>query len=126
MGRGGRIILDRTHHDLDDFWRTVDFTIYEPSRTMITTTKSEYETNNISDTKLTTSCYLNSDFGQCYDRLRTSNSGAVLLETLGVATTVKSEPIDANDVEEQKMVGEMFKEEGDDVVEFLRRVRKEW
>lgn len=25
------MILDRAHHDLDDFWRTVDFTIYEPA-----------------------------------------------------------------------------------------------
>lgn len=118
MGRGGRIILDRAHHDLDDFWRTVDFTIYEPN--VVT---------NLSDAKHNNS---GGDFGQCDDRLRTNS---VSLFSGGVI--VKSEPIEIKEElhqqqeeEEQRMVVDagfsVKEEEESDVMEFLKTVRKEW
>lgn len=129
MGRGGRIILDRAHHDLDDFWRTVDFTIYEPDNTTTTTTMTQQiKTEEIADnSRLYPNCSYGGDYGQCDDRLRT---------TSGSGVTVKSEPVDEVKVggcgEElmEKMAVDVVaagvKEEDDDVVEFLKTVRKEW
>lgn len=120
MGRGGRIILDRAHHDLDDFWRTVDFTIYEPAA------KTEYEKMN--NSRLAA---YSSDFGQCDDRLRTSSD----LFEVSSEVAVKSEPVDVKVEEEEEeeqqqqhkmVVDSGVKEEEDDVGEFLKTVRKEW
>lgn len=35
IGRGGRVILDRVSTDYDDYWRTLDYTIYESSNDRI-------------------------------------------------------------------------------------------
>lgn len=128
MGRGGRIILDRAHHELDDFWRTVDFTIYEPTTTAAGNKTEEEIVTNLSDTRL--NCYSNSE---CDDRLRTnSNSSSIPLSLFSGGVTVKNEPIEVKEEEdgEQTMVVEAettsVKEEDDDVMEFLKTVRKEW
>lgn len=134
MGRGGRIILDRAHHDLDDFWRTVDFTIYEPSNSGSIsgseTIKTELTDNRLVTTTTTTTNSMSDVVAARLNCSYSNSGGDDRLRTSGVldGVTVKSEPIEVKE-EAEKMVVDVRvggKEDEDDMMEFLKTVRKEW
>ncbi|XP_018333423.1 uncharacterized protein LOC108742649 isoform X2 [Agrilus planipennis] len=164
LGRGGRVILDRTRTDLDDFWRTVDFTILEPTRTIenigtATTlagaanfTKS-YPTNffassnssvgDMSKTNLKIeplSFYSDGSLRQLQQQQRTcvgAASASVSSDSIDKRSVVKEEPVDlpdewsvpaetCSDVHVPIATTAQTQEEQDEMVEFLKEVRRDW
>lgn len=131
MGRGGRVILDRVTTDVDDFWRNVDFTIYDP-KLVSSEIKSENCTDSI--TNLDVGSHLNNHSNYFKtdiknevivenSHLRTSVSEGAFSEN---GCTVKQEPEES--VEEWSIPAESNfpKEQQHEMVEFLQEVRKDW
>lgn len=123
VGRGGRVILDRLTTDLDDFWRTLDFTIYEPNRTSTTTAQSS-STNNFSVVNTSNSIKTElSEFSHYDSRLRTSES-----ETNSELVRIKQEFVDEEEdgVKPLPNLVEHAKEDEDQWDDFLSTVRRDW
>lgn len=135
VGRGGRIILDRAATDFDDFWRTVDFTIYEPEKSGVGTVTEKSDDYSKSNSYATVKSEPN-DFSH-YDlsnKLRTSVSETNSSEVVGVKKEIKVEPTetpaeDVNILENGGGGGGMettHQDEQEEMVEFLRSVRRDW
>ncbi|KAK4885725.1 hypothetical protein RN001_001996 [Aquatica leii] len=137
VGRGGRVILDRVATNLDDFWRTVDFTIYDPKSTECKTSEIKEERSSDLNTNLVTnlgvgshlnnnSNYLKIDVKNEVNRqdtnLRTSVSESVLSES----SVIKQEPEDAVDEWSIPVEDNVMKEQQQEMVEFLQEVRRDW
>ncbi|KAF5304769.1 hypothetical protein FQA39_LY09546 [Lamprigera yunnana] len=136
LGRGGRVILDRVATNVDDFWRTVDFTIYDPKSTECKTSEikqdhcSGFNSNLV--TNLDIGSHLNNnsnylktnikhEFNHNDTNLRTSVSESVFSEN----SVIKQEPTD-NIEEWSTPVGNNSSKEQQEMVEFLQEVRRDW
>lgn len=140
MGRGGRIILDRVATNCDDYWRTLDFKIYEPNSELQSVEDEKSGDINVKDNKIkivnsghnnviSDSLLCRTDdikidlnhFGtSCSDdNLRTSviEGGD---DNNSVKVQVKEEPQQQVDAPVEQ------NEEKDDMVEFLRSLRRDW
>lgn len=134
VGRGGRIILDRAATDFDDFWRTVDFTIYEPEKSETVTKSSAINRSNATDTMIVVKNELNElshyDFS---NNVRTSMSEISNTEVVSVKKEIKVEPTEGSEQEVVSVLEEggcatetCSHEEQEEMVEFLRSVRRDW
>lgn len=137
MGRGGRVILDRLSSELDDYWRTLDFTIYD-SQTKTNTTehkvsvKEETDVNNF--TYLDSNIYANSSnnnlkapstsvvTGYC-DNLRTSVGDSF---SESDCSRCKQEPVDGQEEDLSTQDVKNYPRNTDEMVEILRSVQREW
>lgn len=141
MGRGGRVILDRITTDFDDYWRKLDYTIFDPH--------SKKETNVatvVSDHKLDNLMNSNTDG---------SPARAVNLVS-GIRTEIKAEVVNRNNFSSSENNGESVvsdsrcvvkqepieiseefsipnvdnssavKDDLDDMVETLKMVQRDW
>ncbi|KRT84858.1 hypothetical protein AMK59_730, partial [Oryctes borbonicus] len=126
MGRGGRVILDRLGPEQDDYWRTMDFTIFDSCTSNLTerkiSVKEEADTTNSTYSNL--NAYANSNYG-----LKTPNSSAVAGYSDNLRTSVgdsfsesdfkcKEEVVDVQD--------ETFSVREVEMVEFVRSVQRNW
>ncbi|KAJ8957654.1 hypothetical protein NQ318_017546 [Aromia moschata] len=106
VGRGGRVILDRIATDYDDFWRTLDFSIVEPGGAPDVAADIDVKSQ---------------EFG-AYERVGALGDGVVKVE-------VKREPEEEAGVPEDGVVPlepVHTKEEKDEMVDFLRSLRRDW
>lgn len=142
MGRGGRIVLDRISTSMDDFWRTLDFTIYEPERITKSTecrasdVKDEHSTDsNINSfTNLDISSHLNNysntlktsfktELSSRDSNLRTSVSESVF----SANSEIKQEPEEIT--EEWSIPSEIntcSQDQEPEMIEFLEEIRRDW
>lgn len=128
MGRGGRIVLDRFSTDQDDFWRTLDFSIVEPtkndSKAVVKTDDDSkfyggfdsdfYDASVKSEQSFGGGGGGGGDSSSVVNNDRTSFSGDVV---------VKKE---LAETDEALLVGAATEEEREDVVEVLRAIRRDW
>ncbi|XP_066260751.1 enhancer of polycomb homolog 1 [Euwallacea similis] len=134
VGRGGRIILDRAATDCDDFWRGLDFTIVEPKACDVSDPLAErlkVESEMLLRTRNCTSTYnkfsavaasgsADSGFASGFsaDFLSDSDFDRVKVEC-------KTEPPDAEAQVLHNNGGDPGGG-GEDTVEFLRALRRDW
>lgn len=133
LGRGGRVVLDRAATDLDDFWRTCDFTIYDNARAPSTgaSAGAAAPAGGRASDKSGDALRLGADGGfgwngvktelngDCLDRWRTSETDSEFV------IKVKEE-VKAEEESERGFAGCAPKEEMDEMVEFLKTVRRDW
>ncbi|CAH1116786.1 unnamed protein product [Phaedon cochleariae] len=117
VGRGGRIILDRISTNYDDFWRTLDFSITEPCQESSATIDANTSVREI-DVKSVKS---EPSFSQVScGSVRTNDC----LGFDSVKVEVKTEPVD--ELEGVVPLEPVYnKEEKDDMVDFLRSLRRD-
>lgn len=115
VGRGGRVILDRVSTPHDDFWRSLDFTIHEPNNKL--ESQEEKPSGDISES---VSVYSSNSETVLVDRTTIGDSESVT----AVETAVKKEPVEEG--VELLALAPPTKEETDNMVEFLRSLRRDW
>lgn len=144
LGRGGRVILDRATHSMDDLWRHLDFTVIEASSppAQVTPPKSpksimeqfisktndaKYKTSTLNAFKLTETNDINNMNSQ---RPRNNSNGVGLTNgpcsdlfnsdsCVNVKCEVKSEIIDRTEVNRDRF-------EQDELLEMLRDIKRDW
>lgn len=123
MGRGGRVIVDRISTDYDDFWRELDFSITEPGNE----SQSLWENQQIGEasSSLVQQTDIKSEFSVSHSdsiSVRTSESASV--DSFNVE--IKKEPVDVQEEGVTPLEPVPTKEEKDEMVEFLRSLRRDW
>lgn len=136
MGRGGRIILDRLSDDYDDFWRTLDYTIYEtgdvkpdkicavkdgPPNTFNNSLhdRSSSINNNARTDFIKTEFSHNSNDN---NSARTSVSDVFISESVSESQGIKQEPMEVQEAAEAADVHHSQAEQ-EEMTEFLRSVQ---
>lgn len=145
MGRGGRIILDRLSSNADDFWRTLDFTIYEPNLTIpqcksVGDVKSNVNSNKNLYTNLDVNSHLNnhidflktnvkSELNYNDNSVRTSVNSVDNGSFVNISHVIKQEPEEVNEEWSSSTaaynVGSRDSQK-DDTLKFLEEIRKDW
>lgn len=116
LGRGGRIILDRISTNYDDFWRTLDFSITEPEREAGTSTTIEEEPALCQQTDIKSEVSVSNNN-------RISDSSVI---SDSIKVEIKKEPEDVQEEGEMTQEHVYTKKENDEMVEFLRSLRRDW
>lgn len=133
IGRGGRIILDRLSNEEDDFWRTLDYTIYEKKD--ITTNMANKSTVNDSTNSFTnllgnglnhrnSNNNIRTDFKTEYSQNNSSsrtNISEVFSESVSENQCTKQETIDVQ--EKEQIIHHHTQEQQEEMAEFLRSVQ---
>lgn len=135
MGRGGRIVLDRVSTNYDDYWRTLDFSIYEPQQQQQQHTVQENKVKLVDNTSNNT---LNNNNNNNSVLLRTDdikydlnhfNSGSSDINNLRTSVSDINECMDDGNVKyevKKEPIDEQNDDNNDDMVEFLRSLRRDW
>lgn len=123
VGRGGRVILDRISTDYDDFWRKLDFSITEPGNK----SHSREESHQIGEatSSIVQQTDIKSEFSVSHadsGSIRTSDS--VSVDSFNFE--IKKEPADVQEEGVVPMEPVPSKEDKDEMVEFLRSLRRDW
>lgn len=123
VGRGGRIILDRISTDYDDFWRKLDFSITEPGNESY----NQGESHQIGETtsSIVQQTDIKSEFSVSHadsGSIRTSDSASV--DSFNFE--IKKEPVDVQEEGVAPLEPVPSKEDKDEMVEFLRSLRRDW
>ncbi|CAG9859413.1 unnamed protein product [Phyllotreta striolata] len=113
VGRGGRIILDRISTNYDDFWRTLDYSITEPVGEHAASTSQEHTTVQQTDIKSEISVSDSARISDC------AISDSIKVE-------IKQEPEEVQEEGVTSLDPVYSKEEKDDMVDFLRSLRRDW
>ncbi|XP_028142187.1 enhancer of polycomb homolog 1 [Diabrotica virgifera virgifera] len=116
VGRGGRIILDRISTNYDDFWRTLDFSITEPDREAGTSRVVEEEPALVQETDIKSEVSVSNS-------ARISDSSVI---SDSIKVEIKKEPEDVQEEGVTQLEPVYTKEENDDMVDFLRSLRRDW
>ncbi|KAJ8952863.1 hypothetical protein NQ314_007469 [Rhamnusium bicolor] len=128
VGRGGRIILDRMSTDYDDFWRTLDFSITEPNNVQETKDAIEAVSVEASNSNSIPQTVIKSEFSVSHvnsGNVRTSecvssgSGGSIKFE-------IKKEPEEVQEEGVKPLEPVSTKEEKDEMVDFLRSLRRDW
>lgn len=121
MGRGGRVIIDRASTSADDeFWRSLDFTIFENHESIV---KSE---NNSSDR-----LKMDNETTQFIKSNRKHNSFESTAVAGDLKPAVKEEPLEIAEFGEfpsasGRDMPSVSIEDQEEMLDFLRSVRKDW
>ncbi|XP_057660984.1 enhancer of polycomb homolog 1 [Diorhabda carinulata] len=117
VGRGGRIILDRISTNYDDFWRTLDFSITEPEREVGASSTIEEEPAFCQQTDIKSEVSVNNNNNRISDNSVISDS---------IKVGIKKEPEDVQEEDVMSMEHVYTKKEKDEMVDFLRSLRRDW
>lgn len=121
------MILDRVHTDQDDLWRTLDFTIYEPSSGKPTVRHKSEGAAGRADANI------GGGSGLVVDRVMKTEVKCEPVRTCS-GVTIKEEPIECG-TEEWSIPSETptgggetvcGADEQKEMVEFLQEVRRDW
>ncbi|KAI4467760.1 enhancer of polycomb [Holotrichia oblita] len=135
MGRGGRVILDRLSPEQDDYWRTMDFTVFDSHKTNLTNhkilVKEEIDTNSF--TFAGSNIYANSS----NYNLKTPDRSVIAGYSDSLRTSIgdsfsesdfkcKQESADVQDDTFYAQEVKDYLHNTDDMVEFVRSVQRDW
>ncbi|KAK9717332.1 Enhancer of polycomb-like [Popillia japonica] len=135
MGRGGRVILDRLSPEQDDYWRTMDFTVFDSHKTDLVNhkilVKEEIDTNNF--TFSGSNIYTNSS----NYNLKTPDRSVVAGYSDSLRTSIGDSFSESDfkckqesaDIQDDTCYAQEVKDSlhnTDDMVEFVRSVQRDW
>lgn len=127
VGRGGRIIFDRVSTDYDDFWRTLDFSIIDSEN--LQEKRDALETVSAEPSS---SSGVHIDIKSEFSVSRANRSDVRTSESVGsgdgsdIKVEVKMEPLDIQEEGVTPLEPAHTKEEKDEMVDFLRSLRRDW
>lgn len=127
VGRGGRIIFDRVSTNYDDFWRTLDFSIIDSGNT-----QEKKDALEAASAEPGSSNGIQTDIKSEFSVSRVNRGSVRTSESAGsgsgsdVKVEIKVEPLDVQEEGVTPLEPVHTKEDKDDMVDFLRSLRRDW